>query len=130
MKKNLLVAFFCATTIVGCLGKNTAKQPSEEIRFGDLTLNRNTLGLTNVIDGKGIITGTVKNKGGDAFDGISIEINVYDNSGALTATTTAVTGGMEPGETWEFETLAAPITSAADLDKVKIVEIWGLKRER
>jgi len=129
MKKKLLIALFCATAIVSCLSEKNAQQTSEEIRFGDLTLNRNTLGLTNVIDGKGKITGTVKNKGRDAFDGISIEINVYDNSGALTATTTAVTGGMEPGETWEFETLAAPITSAADLDKVKIVEIWGLKRE-
>lgn len=130
MKKLALIAFICVILNVGCLSERAGNQAANEISFGDLTINRNTLGLSNEVNGKSKITGTVKNNGNDAFDGVSIEINVYSNSGALIATTTAVTGGIAPGGSWEFETLAAPISSVADLDKLEIVEIWGLKRER
>jgi len=72
--------------------------------------------------GMGVVTGTIRNTGGQTFNYVQVEVNGYDASGAQVGSTLANINNLEPGGRWNFETM--PLSDKAVRVKVKEITAW------
>ncbi|WP_092694163.1 FxLYD domain-containing protein [Halorientalis regularis] len=66
------------------------------------------------------IRGTARNESGDDYNYVQVTFSVLDSSGAKIADALANTSGLEAGQSWRYEALAA---SADDVESYELQDI-------
>lgn len=100
----------------------TDSKPSRQSNVDDLTVSDVDFTQEGYA---GYITGVVKNNTNHAYRYVEVDINIYDESGAQTASPLANTQNLQAGGTWRFK---APIIPRPQGQfRYKVVKVTGRK---